>query len=169
MKDFNRQTYNDFEWLILTHKPFEETILCTQCIIILLDDVVLKSDVLNYILPQIKTKYIAYNDSDDKSFPVRFEHQVAFMDAHPDVVDCSAMFVVNETDNTCPVNDKHDTIEAYLLINSAIANPAIILRNKPSFWLQTVKYNPKYIRSQDYGFWLTCLKNELNFTTCKYR
>jgi hypothetical protein len=132
------------------------------------NDVVLKSDVLYFILPQINTKYIAYNDSDDKSFPTRFEQQVAFMEDHPDVDVCSAMFVVNETDNTWPLNETHDMIAAYLLINSPMANPAIILKNKPNIWGQTVKYNPKYIRAEDYGFRLTCLKTDYNFITCKH-
>lgn len=163
VQGINRQTYNDFEWLILTHQPINETILCAHCVIILSDDMVLKSDVLNFILPQIKTKYIAYNDSDDKSFPARFEQQVAFMESHPEVDVCSAMFVVNETDNTWPLNETHDMIAAYLLINSPMANPAIMMKNKPNFWGQTVKYNPKYVRAQDYGFWLSCLKNGVKF------
>jgi hypothetical protein len=163
VQGINRQTYNDFEWLILTHKPLDVQIACVHRVVILPQHIVLKSDVLNFILPQIRTKYIAYNDSDDKSFPARFEQQVAFMEAHPEVDVCSAMFVVNETDNTWPLNETHDMIAAYLLINSPMANPAIILRNKPNFWGQTVKYNPKYVRAQDYGFWLTCLKNGLQF------
>jgi hypothetical protein len=85
------------------------------------------------------------------------------MGSHPDVDVCSAMFVVNETDNSWPLNEAHNMIAAYLLIISHMANPATILKNKPNFWGQTVKYNPKYIFAQDYGFWLTCLQKGLKF------
>jgi hypothetical protein len=159
----NRQTLSNLEWLILTHKPIEVEITCLHQVVILPAHIILKSDVLNFILPQITTPYIAYNDSDDKSFPTRFEQQVAFMEANPHIDICSAMFVVNETENTWPLNERHEMIVAYLLINSPMANPSVILKNRPNFWGQVVKYNSQYVRAQDYGFWLSCLKHNLNF------
>lgn len=159
----NKQTYTSLEWIILTHQPIDVLITCSYQVIILPPHVVLKSDVLNFILPQITTPYIAYNDSDDQSFPTRFEQQVAFMDANKHVDICSAMFVVNDTDSTWPLHQHHDMIAAYMLINSPMANPAVMIRNRPNFWGTIARYSSYYVRSQDYDFWFTCLKLGLNF------
>lgn len=159
----NKQTFTGLEWIILTHQPIDAVITCSYQVVILPAHIVLKSDVLNFILPQITTPYIAYNDSDDKSFPTRFEQQVAFMDANKHVDICSAMFVVNDTDSTWPLHQHHDMIAAYMLINSPMANPVVMLKNRPNFWGTVAKYNPHYVRAQDYDFWFTCLKLGLTF------
>jgi hypothetical protein len=129
----NKQTFAGLEWIVLTHQPINAVFTCTYRVVILPPHIILKSDVLNFILPQITTPYIAYNDSDDQSFPTRFEQQVAFMDANKHVDICSAMFVVNDTDSTWPLHQHHDMIAAYMLINSPMANPAIMIRNRPNF------------------------------------
>ena len=43
---------------------------------------------LNIGFREAKGKYIARMDSDDISFPARFERQYAFMEAHPDTIVC---------------------------------------------------------------------------------
>lgn len=157
------QTFKDFDWLILTHSPIKETINCEYTEHILPESLHHKSKVLNYILPQIKTPYFAYNDSDDRSLPNRFEEQVNFLEKNPSVDICSAMFLVNETDSTWPMHEHHDMIAAYMFINSPMANPVSILRNRNDFFGTKVSYDSVYVRAQDYDFWFSCLKAGLIF------
>lgn len=158
-----RQTYKDFDWVILTHKLPEEHIPIGHKIMLLPDMMHVKSDVLNWALPQINTQYIAYNDSDDSSFPNRLQLQFDFMEKNSNIDICSGMFYVNDTQNTWPLHQQHEMIAAYLLINSPLANPAAFFRNKIGVLGKSIAYNPKYLRSQDYDFWYQCVKYGLRF------
>jgi len=169
-RQFNRciegmesQTYQDFEWIIVTHAPVTEKITCNHEVYIIPSTIGTKSGVLNHILPQIHTPYIAYNDSDDRSYPARLETQLKFMEANPNIYICSAKFTVNETDFSWPMHENNDMICGYLPINSPMANPAIMLKNEPGLWGNKIKYNTDYIRAQDYDFWFQCCEANLQF------
>lgn len=163
IKGLESQSFKEFEWIIASHQQPKQTINIDYRFFQLPVHIEVKSDVLNLILPEIKSQYIAYNDSDDLSFPNRFKLQIELMDENQDIDICSGMFFINNTENTWPMHQFHDMISAYLLINSPMCNPAIILRNKPNFWGKVVQYNPYFLRAQDYDFWFSCLKNNLKF------
>jgi hypothetical protein len=158
-----RQTLKEFDWVILTHQMPQEPIAIPHQVMILPQEMHVKSDVLNWALPKIETKYIAYNDSDDCSLPNRLQLQFDFMEKKPNIDVCSGMFFVNDTESTWPLHEQNNMIAAYLLINSPMANPTVILRNKKGVLGKTLLYNPKYVRSQDYDFWHQCLKHGLRF------
>jgi glycosyltransferase involved in cell wall biosynthesis len=158
-----RQIFKEFDWVILTHQMPNETIAIPHQVMLLPPNMHVKSEVLNWALPQIKTKYIAYNDSDDSSFPNRLQLQFDFMEKNPKVDVCSGMFFVNESENTWPLHENSNMISAYLLINSPMANPVAFFRNKIGVFGKSLVYNPNYIRSQDYDFWIQCLKYGLRF------
>jgi hypothetical protein len=130
IKGLEKQIFKDFDWMILSHKMPQESIAITHQVLLLPEGMYIRSDVMNWALPQIKTKYIAYNDSDDRSLPNRLKLQLDFMESHPKIDVSSGMFFVNDTDNTWPIHETHDMISSYLLINSPMAQPAIIMRNR---------------------------------------
>lgn len=164
-----RQIFKEFDWVILTHQMPIEPISIPHQVMLLSKEMHVKSEVLNWALPQIKTKYIAYNDSDDSSFPNRLQLQLEFMEQNPKVDICSGMFFVNESENTWPLHEHNSMISAYLLINSPMANPIAFFRNKIGVFGNTLLYNPNYIRSQDYDFWYQCLKQGLRFHNIQHQ
>ncbi|MDP2175811.1 MAG: glycosyltransferase [Bacteroidota bacterium] len=158
-----RQTYKDFDWVILSHKMPQEPIGIPHQVLLLPEGMHVRSDVMNWAFPQIKTKYIAYNDSDDSSLPNRLKLQLDFMENNPKVDISSGMFFVNETENTWPLHEKHDMIASFLLINCPMVHPAIIIRNRIGHFGVKFKYNSNYVRAQDYDFWYQCIKSGLRF------
>jgi glycosyltransferase involved in cell wall biosynthesis len=163
IKGIKSQSFKDFEWWILTHKPLDINLDYPHKLVLLSKELNTKSAVLNYALPLIQTPYFALNDSDDRPLPNRFEVQVAFMDKNPEIDICSAMFFVNETDFTWPMHEKSDMITSYMIINSPMANSLSIFRNKLNLWGREVAYNTQYLRAQDYDLWFQCLKKGLRF------
>ena len=76
-----------------------------------------------------KGKYIARMDSDDIALPERLARQVAFMESHPEVGVCGTrMNIMNqpEIQEVLPLSDAE--IRLFMLANSPIANPTVLLR-----------------------------------------
>ncbi|MEX0595780.1 MAG: glycosyltransferase family A protein, partial [Candidatus Paceibacterota bacterium] len=92
VKGLERQIFKDFDWIILSHKLPEEPINIPHQVLLLPEDIHIKSDVINWAFPQIKTKYIAFNDSDDFSLPNRLKLQLEFIESHPKIDVSSGMF-----------------------------------------------------------------------------
>lgn len=85
---------------------------------------------LNMYLPQIRTPYIIRMDADDVCLPDRFEKQIAFMDTHPEVVlSGGALSYFGSRAYTWTPPITHEEISACLWFNSAVPNPAVILRS----------------------------------------
>ena len=93
------QTFKDFEFLIIDDCPEDKT--CENIISSFTDKRIkyIRNEInlgisgtRNRLLQIAKGKYIAVMDHDDVSLPERFEKQVAFLDAHPEigVVGCQA-------------------------------------------------------------------------------
>ena len=86
------QTYKDFEFLIVddgsndgTAEKLEQVAGRDSRIRVLKPGRVGFSRALNFGLARAKGEYIARQDFDDISYPLRLERQVAFLDSHPKV------------------------------------------------------------------------------------
>lgn len=96
-------------------------------------------------------KYIAVMDSDDISFPVRLEKQVAYMDEHPDVA-----VVIGLTKNMATGNVWWRTKDPQEIIfgmhfDNTVGNPQTMIRR--SFLTQNdIHYKMNYKASEDYDF-----------------
>ena len=109
---------------------------------------------LNKGLGMSKGKYIARMDCDDISLPNRLSAQVSFMEKHPEIGVCGSWVKIiglkNEFINKYPQNNEE--ARAYLLFNTPLAHPAVIIRKSILESCQ-FKYDEKYKHAEDYELW----------------
>lgn len=88
------QTYQDFELILCNDGSTDETFSIAQDYAIRYPEhiVLIQNDknmglnfTLNHCLKTARGKYIARMDGDDRSLPLRFEKEVAFLDNHPEI------------------------------------------------------------------------------------
>jgi len=156
------QTYNDFEFIIVNDGSTDGTgqiikgykdrrirIINSQANLGL-------PAALNRGISSANGAYIARVDADDPCFPDRFEKQVRFLDAHPDIQAVGgAAVVVNEAGRRlCLV--KHpsapEIIEKTLLKHNCFVHGAVIMRR--SAFEQAGQYREQFTYAQDYDLWL---------------
>ena len=97
------QTYKDFEFLIIddgstdgTAEKLEQVVGRDSRIRVLKAGRVGFSRALNFGLARAKGEYIARQDFDDISYPLRLERQVAFLDSHPKVGLVGTHYVIED-------------------------------------------------------------------------
>ncbi len=110
---------------------------------------------LNIGLTLAKGEYIVRMDADDISLPQRLKTQVDFMDKNPHIGACGSWISIIGQNNghiwEYPINN--DEIVSKHLFECSIAHPSVIIR-KGLVSKNLLQYNPKFIRSQDYEFWV---------------
>ena len=114
---------------------------------------------------EAKGKYIIRMDSDDISFPDRFQKQIQFLEENSEIDIVGAFAIeIDENNNkgimrTMPIT--HDEI-----VNSIwacpIIQPAVAFRREKI--ILAGNYNPKLRRRIDYELWFRCLASGLRFT-----
>lgn len=130
---------------------------------------------LNEGLRIAKGEYIARMDGDDISYPNRFELQLNYFNAHPEVdILGGAMDIMNEagvitSHRHYPLEGKN--LKTYAVYRNPLAHPTIMIkRNK----FKEIKYDPDFKRSEDLELWLR-LRNQgaliqnLSESLLKYR
>lgn len=155
------QTFSDFEFIIIddgskdaTRTIINEysdsriTLLSNQCNLGL-------SKSLNLALEKTCGTYIARMDADDISLPNRFELQVNFLDAHPDIAVLGTGFSLMDG-NGQRLQDfrfpsSHEIITWSLPFYNPIVHPSVMMRRSVIRVLSA--YNPELRRSQDYDLW----------------
>lgn len=110
---------------------------------------------LNEGLKACKYELVARMDTDDISLPERFEKQVAFMQAHPDLVACSSWLEEWNEDLTVCTGKRQlptdsNTLAKFAKKRSPLSHPASIFRK--SVVLSVGGY-PSLRKAQDYGLW----------------
>jgi len=114
---------------------------------------------LNKSIELSRGEYIARMDHDDISCLERLETQVSFMDRHPEIGVCGAWadLINNEGEKigkaTYPLY--HDQMETFLLFNSPLCHPSVILR-KEVLIANNLKYN--LIKTEDFDLWIRLVK-----------
>ncbi|MGI6394061.1 MAG: glycosyltransferase family 2 protein [bacterium] len=119
-------------------------------------------------------EYIALMDSDDISFPERFEKQVAFLSENRGVgLLGSSVEVINENEKKIGVwkyPETHDEISVEMIFSSPFASSSVILRKD---FVKGFRYNEDISVAEDYDFYSRLLKNckmhNLKDTLVKYR
>tara|TARA_B100000963_G_scaffold78022_1_gene66044 strand:+ start:12974 stop:13978 length:1005 start_codon:yes stop_codon:yes gene_type:complete len=104
-------------------------------------------------------KYIARMDADDISLPTRFEIQLNFMEANPDIGVCGTWiekFGENYKNHILkyPTNDSFSKVK--LLFSVSFAHPTVMMQSK-IIKKHNLKYNNQY-GIEDYKFWLDIAK-----------
>ena len=158
------QTFDDFEFLIIDDGSTDKSrdIICSY------NDPRIKLQVsdsnmgtvhaLNRGIKLARGEYIARMDCDDISLPQRFEHQVRFMDAHPDVGICgSGMRLIKKGKlknlRFQPASDEE--LKITLLFNTCFFHPTVIMRKSV---VKNVLYPDNLVYTQDYNFWTRMAK-----------
>lgn len=154
------QTFGDFEWVIINDATPDNSIE----IIERYNDPRIKiyhnetnmglAASLNKGLALCTGEYIARMDTDDVCYPNRFERQIAFMDAHPEVaIAGSWVNLTGEKKGVWKTPVSHEEIQCKLIFNSAIAHPTVIMRKEVVEKFK-FRYDESLRRIQDYDLWV---------------
>lgn len=107
-----------------------------------------------------KGKYIAIMDSDDISLPSRLEEQVAYMEAHPEVIVCGTWFEKFGVENKIrkPSMDNFEQYRCQLLFSNTpntLCHSTAMMR-KSMLDKFNICYDETLPKAQDYGMWVVC-------------
>jgi glycosyltransferase involved in cell wall biosynthesis len=105
----------------------------------------------NTALNAASGEYCAWMDSDDASLPFRLEKQVAFMDAHPDVILSGGHTQVYETKIIRKRHLADETIRAAMVWGPQFNNPSTIFRRAPC--MQIGGFSLDFPVAEDPDFW----------------
>lgn len=167
------QTFSDFEFIIINDKPdrVENKQLLDEyaskdprIVIITNEQNIGLTKSLNKGLDIAAGEYIVRIDADDISLPERFEKQVRFMDANPNVVASgTGVFFINENSeiiNRCQALTDSIAIRSLLLFQTAITHPSAIIRKEIGG--KKVCYNEHFRYAQDYALWASLVNYDLS-------
>ncbi len=162
IKSILNQTFHDFEFIIINDGSTDasqeiiDSFNDSRLVVIQQKNMGLTKS-LNKGLKIASGEYIARQDADDISFPDRFEKQVAYLDAHPEVaVLGGAIIRIDEKGN--PLNkfvfpQSHEKITKKLYENgNQIVHSTVMFRKQQINSLGN--YNEIFEKSQDYELWL---------------
>ena len=111
---------------------------------------------LNIGFRKAQGTYIARMDSDDFSLPDRFEKQLAYMEAHPDIVVCGSKATHGKNDMKARGKESQD-METYriklLFSNPGPSHPTAFFRRE-ELLRRNIEYDENLKYSQDYGMWM---------------
>lgn len=111
---------------------------------------------LNLGIDLAKGQYIARMDGDDISHPLRFEKQVALLDAEPDVILCGTWYRILGTVKEVHPPIRNFGIRRALRRNNALAHASVMIR-KQTLLQNNLRYNPDMQPSEDYDLWVRML------------
>ncbi len=157
------QTYEDFEFIIINDGSTDNTsdILAEYAAYDKRIKVITNNPnegliaSLNKGLKAAKGKYIARMDDDDVSLPYRFERQVAYLEAHPEITVAGSW--VSPPDSLKPYSFQRESdpdrvkIQLYLGI-APVSHPALMIRN--DFLREhDIRYRSDFVSAEDRPFY----------------
>lgn len=153
------QTFSDFEFLIIDDASTDKTVDIIKTYSDIRIKLIEKSvntgltNSLNYGLTIAKGKYIARMDGDDISLPERFEKQISFLEANPDVVVCGTTFKILGTGELVFVPEIHDDIKIGLLQECKLGHPTVMFRYS-TLIDHRITYDNLMEPVEDYDLWV---------------
>ena len=175
-----KQTFTDFEFLILNDSPDEKYL---ADIVNSYHDPRIKyienktnmgiSPSRNRLLKMARGEYIAIFDHDDISMPTRLAQQVAYMDANPNVGVLSGWLqYFGEDDNIWQTPENDTDIKICLTDNCYVAHTAAMVR-KSVLVENHIEYEEVYTPAEDYRLWARLMDitrfHNLQTVLVKYR
>lgn len=153
------QTVTDFEFFIVDDGSTDGTVAIARGYrdpriqVIEVKEHLGISNVLNVGLDRASGKYIARMDADDLCAPIRFAKQVAYLDAHPDVVLCGTNMGFLNSDRVLQLPSEHEVIRAQLLFSNCISHPTVMIRS------HNFSYSALHPHAEDYALWSNMIEH----------
>ena len=105
---------------------------------------------LNTALEYCRGRYIARMDGDDISLPERFAHQMAYMDAHPDLMLTGTHTQTFGAQNMVwRLKDDPEGLRIRMLLRPVLAHPTFMMRRELIFE-HDFRYDESFRSAQDY-------------------
>ncbi|KAA6340156.1 putative glycosyltransferase EpsE [termite gut metagenome] len=155
-----KQTYKDFEFIIIDDGSIDESVKIIKSFgdprIILLqngENLNLATS-LNRGIKYARGKYIARMDADDISLPKRLQRQVEYLEKHPEVglVGVSRKLLIEGKLKKIYNVHSHEEIAIRLLFECPIIHSGVLFK-KELFIANNLLYNASFYRVQDYELW----------------
>jgi len=109
---------------------------------------------LNILISMSQGKYLARQDNDDISAKERFELQVCFMEANPQVSLCGTnALVFGERITVTHLPEKNRHLRAALLFQNEFIHPSVMIRHQTVVDMVQPLYDEKLILAEDYAAW----------------
>lgn len=171
-----KQTYSDFEFIIVLDNPQNKKMLLLlqqyseldeRINVIINDTNIGLAKSLNKAIKISKGEYIARMDADDISVKERLEIEISYLNNHKECdVIASDYINIDAKGKKLPtkhivINDKK-MLKKALLCGNIIVHPSIVLRRTV---IESVNGYRNFKSSQDYDLWLRLLKRNVNFYT----
>lgn len=161
-----QQTFEDFELIIIDDASTDQTydIMCSyhdNRIIRMRNHINLGvAACVNKGMSIASSEYIARMDSDDISMPDRFQKQIEFMDANPNLgISGTHMAVIDNEGQLIKEHHKKtgdETIKISLFFgHTSLAHPSIIIRKK-IIDMHHLRYDSAFQYAEDYDFYCRC-------------
>lgn len=157
-----RQTYSDFELLVIDDCSTDETIAVVRSIdnvrirIVQNEKNVGLAENLNRGLSHINTEYVARMDGDDIAEPFWLEREVTVLDSHPEIGICSGGFERFGTiTSLVRFPERHEDCMANMLFECSVIVPTFRMSLYRNLGL---RYSTEAFPAEDYRFWAECLR-----------
>jgi len=156
------QSFTDFEFLIIDDASTDGTIQILKNFNDQRIQLIEKpfntgyTESLNLGLKFAKGEYIARMDGDDISLPDRFAKQIAYLEAHPEVVLCATAYKFIGREPFFDFPENHDAIKVSFLKGNCICHPSVMLR-KCLLDAHGITYDTSKEPAEDYDLWIRLL------------
>ena len=157
-----KQTFNDFELLVVDDASSDDTLARVKNIndprirIASFSNNVGLAENLNRGMALINTELVARMDGDDIAEPYWLEHEVAFLDSHPDIGICSGGFErFGTVKSLVRFPEHHEDCLANMLFECSVIVPTFRMSLYREHGL---RYSTEAFPAEDYRFWAECLR-----------
>ena len=157
-----RQTYRDFELLVVDDASTDDTLAVVRSIddtrirIAAFDNNVGLAENLNRGLALIDTEYVARMDGDDIAEPFWLEKEVAVLDSHPEIGICSCGFErFGTVKSLVRFPERHEDCMTNMLFECSVIVPTFRMSLYRDYDL---RYSTEAFPAEDYRFWAECLR-----------
>ena len=160
------QTFGDFEFLILNDgstDPQVEEVVKSYSDSRIVYEVNKRnlgiSESRNRLLDMAQGEYLAVMDHDDISLPERFEKQVAFLDAHPEVGVLNTQFGTVGSDKTSHISMDDISIKKALMMHCGnMCHPSCMLR-RSVLEEHAIRYEELFSPSEDHALFCRLIQH----------
>ena len=154
------QTFKDFELIIVNDGSADQNV---ERVIKSYEDPRIRyylneknlgiSETRNRLIDLSQGEYLAVHDHDDVSAPQRFEKQVGYLDAHPDIGVLGTAHVELPKNKIVFHPLTNEEIEERLMYDCPLIHPSVMMR-KSILEKTGVRYDKEYFPTEDYNLYL---------------